>query len=110
MEQTGLIFTKTKEATFCNITIEADYTDIHRTIDTLLCSLQEMTDDFWGQSERFQVCQLIRALLPSEEQMQLIPMRNLNPPKNYENRRIQTDYNGANQENSYPAQSAGFDG
>lgn len=81
MENKGLKFEKAATKTYCNIVLEADYCDVHNTIDTLLECLSGMDESLVGNSERFYITQLIRALLPSEEQMLLLSEAQLKASK-----------------------------
>ena len=74
MKNNGLNFEKREGYSnyWTTISIEADAGDVYELISTLLQYLHSADEGLVDNADRFRICQLIKALLPSMEQMQLL--------------------------------------
>lgn len=83
MENKGLTFTNEEHTAYCNIAVQIDCYEVYDTVDVLLDCLSQLE-----YTNRYYICQLIRALLPSQEQMKLIANSQLQENPHEENKQL----------------------
>lgn len=98
MENKGLTFTTDGYADYCNIAVKMDCNEVYNTVDVLLDCLSH-SEDYLDDDGRFYICHLIRALIPSQEQMKLIFNSQLQGNPHEENKQLAMQVKNLKNEN-----------
>lgn len=72
MEHKGVVFSKNGVFETFTITVNGGSVEYLDTIDALLQTLHSAVEGLQDDKERYYICNIIRAMLPSDEQIELI--------------------------------------